>query len=90
MRKSDLAAEVAEVAGLSVEQATAVVDQALVAITTALSADQTVSLVGFGSFVKRHRAARQGKNPRTGETIQVPASNTVGFKPGKAFKEALN
>ena len=90
MRKSDLAAEVAEAAGLSVEQATTVVDQALTAITTALTGEQAISLVGFGSFVKRHRAARQGKNPRTGESIQIPASNTVGFKPGKAFKDALN
>lgn len=90
MHKSDLAAEVAEATGLSIEQATAVVDSVLSAVTDAVSRSETVSLVGFGSFEKRHRAARQGKNPRTGDAIQIAASNTVGFKPGKAFKEALN
>jgi DNA-binding protein HU-alpha len=49
-----------------------------------------VSLVGFGTFDKRHRTARSGKNPQTGAAIEIAASNTVGFKPGKALRDAIN
>ena len=59
-------------------------------ITKALKEEDTVSLVGFGTFLQRSRAARTGKNPQTGEPIQIAASNTVAFKPGKALKSAVN
>jgi DNA-binding protein HU-alpha len=55
-----------------------------------LSKKESVSLIGFGTFENRHRKARAGKNPQTGASIQIAASNTVGFKPGKALKTALN
>ncbi|NNE04824.1 MAG: HU family DNA-binding protein, partial [Xanthomonadales bacterium] len=55
-----------------------------------LQQGNTVSLVGFGTFTVRHRAARSGRNPRTGETIQIKASNNPAFKAGKALKDAVN
>ena len=67
-----------------------ILDATIAAITTSLEAGEPVSLIGFGTFENRHRNARAGKNPQTGETIQIAASNTVGFKPGKALKTALN
>ena len=59
-------------------------------ITSALSKQETVSLVGFGTFAVKHRAAREGRNPRTGDTIQIAASNAPSFKAGKALKDACN
>ena len=59
-------------------------------ITAALKKGQQVSVVGFGTFGVKHRAARSGRNPRTGETIQIAASNVPGFKAGKALKDAVN
>ncbi len=91
MRKPELIAAVAHAADLSTADATAAVEAILSEITHALAEDNSkVSLVGFGSFEKRHRAARKGKNPKTGEEIDIAASNSVGFKAGKAFKDALN
>ena len=90
MHKSDLVAAVADLADISKDKANDVVSAIFDEITNALSRDEAVSLVGFGSFTQRHRAARTGRSPKTGETIQISASNTVGFKPGKALKDALN
>jgi DNA-binding protein HU-alpha len=90
MRKPDLAAEIAEIADIPVNKANDVLSAILDEITNALSREESVSLIGFGTFENRHRKARAGKNPQTGEAIQIKASNTVGFKPGKALKEALN
>ena len=59
-------------------------------MTDALARNETISLVGFGTFSQRHRAARQGKNPQTGAPLEIKASNNVAFKPGKALKDALN
>ena len=59
-------------------------------ITGALARGDRVELRGFGAFTVKHRAARQGRNPRTGETIQIAASNVPGFKAGKALKDAVN
>ena len=59
-------------------------------VTTTLANGGSVSLVGFGTFSVKARAARAGRNPRTGETIQIPASNVPGFKAGKALKDAVN
>ena len=54
-----------------------------------MAKDDSVTLIGFGSFVRRHRGARTGKNPQTGEPLTIKASNTVAFKPGKQLKEAV-
>lgn len=90
MRKPDLAAAIAENADISKEKAAEVLNAILDEVTNAVSKGDSVSLIGFGTFEKRSRAARTGKNPQTGEAIQIPASNTVAFKPGKALKGAVN
>lgn len=90
MRKPDLAAVIADKADIPADKANEVLSAILDEITNALSRKENVSLIGFGTFETRHRSARTGKNPQTGEPIQIAASNTVGFKPGKALKESLN
>jgi len=90
MRKPDLTAYIADKADISSEKAQQVVAAILDQITLALSRDDAVSLVGFGTFDRRSRAARSGKNPQTGAAIEIAASNTVGFKPGKALRDAIN
>jgi DNA-binding protein HU-beta len=90
MNKGDLIDVVADDAGLSKADATRAVDAVINAVTKALKSDQQVSLVGFGTFAVKNRAARQGRNPRTGETIQIAASKVPGFKAGKALKDAVN
>ena len=64
-------------------------DKLLENIATGVKKDSSVQLLGFGTFEVRHRAARKGRNPKTGETIQIKASKSVGFKPSKALKESL-
>jgi DNA-binding protein HU-beta len=90
MNKGELIDAVAGSAGLSRADATKAVDGVLEAITSTLSGGGGVSLVGFGTFSVKARAARMGRNPRTGEPIQIKASNVPGFKAGKALKEAVN
>ncbi|MEJ2416514.1 MAG: HU family DNA-binding protein [Exilibacterium sp.] len=90
MHKSDLVAAVANLTDISKEQANNVVSSIFDEITNALSRNESVNLIGFGSFSRRQRAARTGRSPQTGETIQIPASISVGFKPGKALKDLLN
>ncbi|ODC04949.1 DNA-binding protein HU [Terasakiispira papahanaumokuakeensis] len=90
MRKPELAAAIAEHADLSKDKAGEVLNVILQQITEAVADGQDVSLVGFGTFNIRERSARTGKNPQTGETMQIPASKSVGFKPGKALKDAVN
>ncbi len=90
MRKPELAAAVAAKADLSKEQASRVLNAVLEEITSALNREDSVTLVGFGTFLQRHRGARTGKNPQTGEPVKIRASNTVSFKPGKALKDAVN
>jgi len=77
-------------AGLSKRDATNAVDCVFSAITNALKGGREVRLVGFGTFSVAKRAASQGRNPRTGETIQIPASNQPKFKAGKALKDSVN
>ncbi len=89
MRKPELVAAVAEKADLSKEQATRVLNALLDEITQAMHRTDSVTLVGFGTFLPRHRGARMGKNPQTGEPVRIRASNTVSFKPGKALREAI-
>ena len=90
MNKGELVDAVAAAAGLSKGDASKAVDAVLDTITGTLANGGSVSLVGFGTFSFKARAARAGRNPRTGETIQIPASNVPGFKAGKALKDAVN
>lgn len=89
MRKVELAANVATRIDLSKDQAQKIVNVICDEIGQALQRAENVNLVGFGTFEKRHRGARSGKNPQTGEDMPIRASNTVGFKPGKALREAV-
>lgn len=90
MRKPELAAIIADKADISADKAQQALTAILDEIALALSRGENVSLIGFGTFERRHRAARQGKNPQTGATIQIAASNSVGFKVGKALRDAVN
>lgn len=90
MNKTELVDAVAENADLSKASAARAVDAALDAISGSLSKGDQVALVGFGTFVVRDRAARSGRNPRTGETIEIAAAKIPAFKPGKALKDAVN
>ena len=89
MNKTELIAAVAEKAELSKKDAEAAITAMVDAITEALSQEEKVQLVGFGSFEVKKRAARTGRNPRSKETIQIPASQTPVFKAGKALKDAV-
>ena len=90
MNKNDLVAQVASSTGLSKTDSANAVDGIIDAITRSLSGGQEVRLVGFGTFSVARRAATQGRNPRTGERIQIPASNQPKFKAGKGLKSAVN
>lgn len=90
MRKPDLTAAIAEHADLTKEKANEVLNALLDQITQAVAKKESVTLVGFGTFEARSRAPRKGKNPQTGEVIDIKASNTVAFKAGKALKDAVN
>ncbi|MCQ9426961.1 HU family DNA-binding protein [Pseudomonas sp. LJDD11] len=90
MRKPDLAAAIAEKTDLTKDQSTRVLNAILEEITGALHRKDSVTLVGFGTFLQRHRGARTGKNPQTGEPVTIKASNTVSFKPAKALKDTVN
>ena len=90
MNKGELAAVVAEKTGLTKKDSAAAVAAVFDAITESLIAGDKVQLIGFGTFEARERAARTGKNPQTGEAIEIPASKAAAFKAGKAIKEALN
>lgn len=89
MNKTELIAAVAEKTDLSKKDADAAVSAVLGAIPDALKAGDKIQLVGFGTFEVRNRAAKQGRNPRTGETMTVPASKVPAFKAGKALKDAV-
>lgn len=90
MNKADLVTAVAAQADLTKEKADAAVSAIVEQITNALSRDEAVTLIGFGTFSQSHRAARTGRNPQTGAEIQIAASNSVNFKAGKALKDAVN
>ncbi len=90
MNKNDLIAAVAEAAELSKADATRAVDAVIDQITAQLKDGGEVRIVGFGTFATSQRAATTGRNPRTGETINIPASVQPKFKAGKALKDAVN
>ncbi|MDI6795149.1 MAG: HU family DNA-binding protein [bacterium] len=89
MTKVDLVNKVAEI-GLTKNQAGEAVDAVVRAIKDTLSSGGKVQLIGFGSFEVRERAARQGRNPQTGDAISIAAKNVPVFKPGTALREAVN
>jgi DNA-binding protein HU-beta len=88
MTKQDLINEVADV-GMTKKQAGIAVNAVFDAIKDALAEGDKVSLVGFGSFSVKERAAREGRNPRTGEPLDIPAKKVPVFKAGKALKDAV-
>ena len=89
MNKGDLIDVIADDAGLSKADATRAVDAVITASTKALKKGDQVALVGFGTFAVKKRAARQGRNPRTGETIQIPIGRKISFKPSLALKKLI-
>jgi DNA-binding protein HU-beta len=90
MNKAELIEAVAASADLSKASAARAVDAVIDAVTGALKGGDQVSVVGFGTFLVRDRAARTGRNPKTGEAISIAASKVPSFKAGKALKDAVN
>ena len=90
MKKVELVEAVAEAAGLTKTDATKAIDATFAAITGALKKGDRVPVVGFGTFGVTKRAAREGRNPRTGETVKIAAGNAVTFKAGSALKDSVN
>lgn len=90
MNKGEFVSSVADSAELSKADAGRAVEAVIEVITKALKKGDSVALVGFGTFLARKRAARTGRNPRTGATIKIKASKNPSFKAGKALKDALN
>ena len=90
MNKADFVGAVADAAELSKADAGRAIDAAIEVIKSALKKGDTVTLVGFGTFSVRKRAARQGRNPQTGAAIKIKASKNPAFKAGKALKDAVN
>ena len=90
MNKTDLRNAVAEATGLSNNQADQAVTAVLDGIVGAVASGDKVSLPGFGTFEVRERAARTGRNPQTGEEMQIAASKAPAFKAGSAFKQKVN
>ena len=90
MNKTDLIDHVADSADLSKADSARAVDAVIAAITSALKKGDSVTVVGFGTFQVRARAARTGRNPKTGDAIKIEASKNPSFKAGKALKDAVN
>ncbi|MGB8698696.1 MAG: HU family DNA-binding protein [Thermosynechococcaceae cyanobacterium] len=89
MNKGELVDAIAQKAGVTKKQADEVLSAAIDTITDAVSEGDKVTLVGFGSFEKRERQAREGRNPKTGETMTIPATSVPAFSAGKSFKEKV-
>ena len=90
MNKNELIGAVASTAGISKSQASDAVEAVFGSISTELSSGGEVRLVGFGTFMVADRKATTGRNPRTGEAIQIKASKQPKFRPGKSLKESVN
>ncbi len=89
MNKGDLVSAMAEVTGMTKKDTAAAVDAFIEVVSETLEKGEDVALVGFGTFKVKERAARKGRNPQTGEEIDIPASNVVSFKVGKTLKDAV-
>ncbi|WP_017446184.1 HU family DNA-binding protein [Gayadomonas joobiniege] len=90
MNKSQLTDKIATEADISKASAGRALDAFIETVTGALAEGDQVALIGFGTFSVRDRAARTGRNPQSGETIEIPAAKIPAFKPGKALKDAVN
>lgn len=90
MNKSELIKHIASTASLTQAQATAALNALESGVTKALAAGEDVALIGFGTFSVKERAARTGRNPKTGEEIQIAASKVPSFKAGKGLKDSIN
>jgi DNA-binding protein HU-beta len=90
MNKSELVSKVAELAGLTKTASGNAVEAVFAAVTAALKSGDDVRLVGFGTFSVTERTVRAGRNPKTGETIVIPACKTPKFSAGKGLKDAVN
>lgn len=90
MNKSELIANMAEKSNLTKKNAEVALKAFIESVEEALEKGEKVQLVGFGTFEKRERAAREGRNPRTKEVIKIPATTVPVFKAGKEFKEKIN
>lgn len=89
MNKNEFVAAIAEKSGLTKKDAEAALNAYTEVVTDTLKAGDSVQLIGFGTFEVRERAARQGRNPHTGEAIEIAAAKAPAFKPGKALKDAI-
>lgn len=90
MNKSELIDRIRAEANVTRNEAETALNAALKVITETLQSSEPVQIIGFGTFDVRNRAARTGRNPRTGETLQIAASRRVAFKAGKSLQEAVN
>ncbi|ELA08394.1 histone family protein DNA-binding protein [Moraxella macacae 0408225] len=90
MNKSELVASIAKKSGLSQAQSADALNAFISTVGEALQAGDSIALVGFGTFAVKERAARTGRNPQTGEEMQIPASKVPNFKAGKGLKDAVN
>ena len=90
MTKAELTAKLAKDLEISKSKANAAIDLALASIKEAVRAGEVVTFIGFGSFKMAERAAREGRDPRSGKKLKIPAKKVVKFTAGKAFKESLN
>ena len=90
MNKTELVKKVAADANMTQKQAFAVVESVFATIIDTVAAGEAVALLGFGTFEKKHRGARMGRNPATGKAMEFAASDTPVFKAGKAFKDKVN
>jgi DNA-binding protein HU-beta len=90
VNKQELTDAVAERAGISKTAAAQTIDAVIDTVSKAVASGDSVQLIGFGTFGVGSRAARSGRNPKTGEVLQIPAAKTVKFTAGKAFKDAVN
>ncbi len=90
MKKSELVAEIAKQSGLDNKSAEKALKATIDTIINAVAEGDKIQLTGFGTFEQRTRRARTGCNPKTGETIEIPASKVPAFKPGKGFKDIVN
>ena len=90
MNKAELIEEIAKSADITKASATRALDAMMEAVTTSLKSNDSVTLVGFGTFTVGERAARTGRNPRTNEAIVIAAAKVPKFKAGKALKDAVN
>lgn len=90
MKKPEIIAAIASKTKLTKAKSCEILNIITDEITDAVCQNEPVALIGFGTFTRRQRNARTGRNPQTGQSIQIPASKTVGFKPGKSLKDAVN